>query len=295
MTETPMKIKALAPWFGCKRNISAAILELMGPHKSYWEPFCGSMAMLLTKPPCRMETVNDLHGDLINLARVIQDKDLGFQLYDKLTRTLCTEQFFRESKQRWISNVEPYTDQPDIDRACDYFIASWLGMNGVSGTGRSNYQFSMRWTSGGGQGATRWNSVVSSIPAWHKRLRNVLIVSRNAFDIIDNIADEEDLVIYCDPPYFEAGSKYVHHFTGPDHQRLAGSLSRFKNARILVSYYDHPQLDTLYAGWHKIKIKQSRQSLRNAARVPAKSPRKKKSEIILLNQKPGPSNLFGDQ
>jgi len=130
----------------------------MGPHKTYWEPFCGSMAVLMLKPPCEMETVNDLHGDLINLARVIQDKELGFRLYDKLSRTLCAEQFFRESKERWIS-IEGTNGKPDIDRAYDYFVTSWMGFNGVSGTERCNYQFALRWCRGGAPVAKKWRSV----------------------------------------------------------------------------------------------------------------------------------------
>ncbi|MCK4823303.1 DNA adenine methylase [bacterium] len=112
----PMKIKAIVPWFGSKRKIASQIVEIIGPHQVYWEPLCGAMAVLMLMPPCEMETVNDLHGDLINLARVIQDKELGFQLYDKLSRTLYAERFWRESKERWISETN---GEPDIDRAYD--------------------------------------------------------------------------------------------------------------------------------------------------------------------------------
>jgi len=66
--KSEMKIKAIAPWFGGKRNLAPRIVELLGKHRVYWEPFCGSMAVLMAKLPCVMETVNDLHADLINLA-----------------------------------------------------------------------------------------------------------------------------------------------------------------------------------------------------------------------------------
>ena len=62
------KIGAIAPWFGSKRSMAPIIVSELGPHSAYWEPFCGSMAVLMAKPPCIMETVNDLHADLINLA-----------------------------------------------------------------------------------------------------------------------------------------------------------------------------------------------------------------------------------
>jgi DNA adenine methylase len=285
-----MKIRAIAPWFGAKRNLAAKIVEILGPHKVYWEPFCGSMAVLLNKSPCEMETVNDLHGDLINLARVIQDKDLGFQLYDKLCRTLYTEQFFRESKERWTTGET--NGEPDLDRAYDYFVASWMGLNGVSGTQRYNYQFALRWTVGGGQGARRWRSVVESMPAWHKRLQNVVIVQRDAFEILDNIKDAKETAIYCDPPYFDKSDKYVHDFTEEQHKQLALSLQRFKQAQVLVSYYDDPRLDSLYEGFKKIKCTVSTQSLRNATRGSKKKTRKQQVEVLLINDKRGAGGLF---
>lgn len=275
-----MKIKAIVPYFGAKRKIASQIIEHFGKHRTYWEPFCGSMAVLMLKPPCEMETVNDLHGDLINLARVIQDKELGFRLYDKLNRTLYAEDFFHESKERWLKE-EPTS--PSIDRAYDYFVVSWMGFNGVSGTARCNYQFALRWCRGGGQGARRWRSVVDSMPAWHKRLANVVIVQRDAFELIENIKDERDTVIYCDPPYFDKSDKYVHDFNPEQHEQLAQSLKRFTKSVVVVSYYDDPKLDLLYEGFRKIYLNVSAQSLRNATRGKKKKPRKQQVEVLLVN------------
>lgn len=293
MDVSEMKIKALAPWFGSKRNLAPTIVELIGNHKVYWEPFCGSMAVLLIKPACEMETVNDLYGDLINLARVIQHKDLGFRLYDKLSRTLYAEQFFHESKERTFSCEGPTNGKPDIDRAYDYFVASWMGLNGVSGTKRYNYQFALRWCAGGGQGATRWKSAVGSIPAWHERLQSTVIIQRDAFDVLANIKDAEDTAIYCDPPYFKKNSKYVHDFEDEEHERLAQSLKRFKEAHVIVSYYDHPMLESLYEGWHQAYISETHNSLRNATRGKKKDrSQKQPKEVLLINWKQKKTTLW---
>lgn len=254
----------------------------------------------MAKPPCEMETVNDLHGDMINLAKVIQDSELGFKLYDKLARTLYCEQLFEEAKGRWTAAPEmkicsyPWCEnfKPDFDRAYDFFVASWMGINGVSGTVRYNYAFAVRWCVGGGQGARRWQSVVSSLPAWHKRLQNVVIIRRDAFELIGNIRDEKDAAIYCDPPYFEKSDKYVHDFEDAEHARLAESLRRFEKSLVIVSYYDCRQVRELYDGWEIINIAKSQQSLRNATRGPKKKPRKEQTEILIVNKRPGTGNLF---
>jgi DNA adenine methylase len=86
--EAGMKITAIAPWFGSKRTLAPEIIRQLGPHSAYWEPFCGSMAVLLAKEPSAMETVCDLHGDLTNLAWVLQDEPSAIQLYDRLLRML---------------------------------------------------------------------------------------------------------------------------------------------------------------------------------------------------------------
>jgi DNA adenine methylase len=285
-----MKITSLLAYYGSKRTLAPTIVKLMGVHKAYWEPFCGSMAVLFAKPQCTIETVNDLYGDLINLAKVVQDEELGVRLYGKLSRTLCSEQFFEEAKSRWFEAEEPYV-APDIDRAYNFFVASWMGINGVSGTERCNYKFALRWCVGGGHGAVRWRSVVSSIPAWHRRLQNVLIINRDAFDIILNIKDEPGTVIYCDPPYFTKSNKYIHDFKDETlfsisgHQRLAKLLRRFERAKVIVSYYEHTDLKGLYAGWEKMVIEKSGQHMRNATRGDKKKPAHNNKEVLLMNFK----------
>ena len=46
-----MQIKALAPWFGGKRTLAPRIVAELGPHRAYWEPFCGSLAKDSGKRP----------------------------------------------------------------------------------------------------------------------------------------------------------------------------------------------------------------------------------------------------
>lgn len=291
-----MKIKAIAPWFGAKRQLAAHIIELMGEHKAFWEPFCGSMAVLLAKPQCAIETVNDLHGDLINLAKVIRDPELGEQLYERAFKTLYAEDIFKDAKSKLAAPIT--SKEPDVDRAYNFFVMSWLGINGVSGTKRCNQQFAMRWCTGGGHGAKRWDSVVGSIPAWHKRLRNVVIINRDAFEIIKNIKDNTGTVIYCDPPYIEKGAKYLHDFSELCHGDLAGILGRFEKAHVLVSYYDHPKLDEIYLGWTKIRLLKTRASLQNASQGRQTKTMPRPPEIILSNraisQEAEPVGLFPD-
>jgi DNA adenine methylase len=290
-------ITALAPWFGGKRNLAATIVEEIGPHAAYWEPFCGSMAVLLAKPEATMETVNDLHADLINLARVIKVEALAIELYGRLARTLACKVLMDEAAARLAERKNgAAADEPDIDRAEDYFLTSWLGRNGVSGTISYNQGYSRRFTKNGGHAATRWIGAVESIPWWHERLRAVSVLSECGISILDRIEDADGVAIYLDPPYLVKGARYVHDFEEADHLRLAAALRRFRRTRCVVSYYDDSRLAELYPTWRRVEIEVTKSLVNQGMRDQVGAT--KVTEVLLINDRgknnsasPGP--LFG--
>ena len=245
-----MKITAIAPWFGSKRTLAPRIVAELGEHRAYWEPFCGSMSVLLAKPACSTETVNDLHGELVNLARVIAHPKHGPQFFRQMRRQWLCEKLFTEAADRYKARGHtPAGPSPDLERAADFFVCSWFGRNGVSGTHSYNQGFSRRFTKNGGHAATRFCSAVDSIPAWHERMRKVTILNGDAFELLEKIEDADGVAIYLDPPYVVKGATYIHDFGADDHARMARLVSRFKRTRVVVSYYEHPTLRELYRGW----------------------------------------------
>lgn len=288
-----MTIGSLAPWFGAKRTIAGSIVEVLGPHKSYWEPFCGSMAVLLSKPLSRCEAVNDLHADLVNLARVIKCPTLGPKFYRQLRRTLFSEALFRES-HAVISEPFHLEVTPDLERAAHYFLVSWQGMNGVAGTPTTSTGFARRFSSLGGDGGIRWRGAVNSIPAWRKRLERVQVLSGDGLELCRKIEDRDGTVIYCDPPYIVKGAKYLHDFAADDHEQLAETLRRFERTRVVVSYYDHPKLEQLYPGWSRVHLEVTKSLVNQGKRDQAGAVAV--TEVLLCNQpvSTGQRSLFGD-
>ncbi len=254
MTAPAPKITAIAPWFGGKRTLAPRIVAELGEHRGYWEPFCGSLAVLLEKPEAKAEIVNDLHQDLIILAMVLRDPDDAVTLYGRVARTLFHEELLTRARE--FLEARPAWDCDFIERAYWFTVYCWFGRNGTAGQPmhRTGKSFCVRYSTKGGDAATRWRSVTDSIPAWHQRLRNVTILSRDAFEILPRIEDDPAVVVYCDPPYLSKSTPYLHDFSGlEEHQRLADALRRFKQTRVVVSYYDHPQLRGLYPGWTLVK------------------------------------------
>lgn len=279
------KIKAIAPWFGGKRTLGSTIAAEFGAHSAYWGLCCGSLAVEFAKEPATMETCVDLHGDLTNLAFVLQEFDLADELYARLDRTLLSRELFLESAKVIREESAPSgSEPPDVTRAYHYMVVSWFGRNGVAGTSSYNAGFCVRYTKNGGHAAKRFRSAVQSIPWWHERLSNITILRENAFDVAARIEDATRTVIYVDPPYVAKGAKYVHDFTADDHAHLATLLKRFKKTRVVVSYYDHPLVRELYAGWTWRFLDATKAMVNQGMRDSGKSV--KAPEVLLIN---GPS------
>lgn len=289
-SESAAKVTALVPWFGAKRNMADRIVAELGPHRAYWEPFCGSMAVLLAKPPATIETVSDLHGELVNLAWTMQHPVYGSVMYRRLRRVLMSQTEFFAARERILSRDGWNDDKPAVDRATDYFILSWQGMNGMAGTKSYNANFAKRYTKNGGHAATRWARAVDSIPAFRRRLRNVTILGGCGIELCERIEDAEGVVIYADPPYIAEGNQYLHSFDPKKHKRLATALGRFTRTRVVVSYYDHPDLSWLYPNWTKVDCTTTKamvSSGRRDAQNDTKAP-----EVLLIN---GPSFTAGGE
>jgi len=287
-----MKVKGLVPWYGGKRTLARNIVAELGKHAMYVEPACGSMAVLLAKEPSGSDIVNDLHGDLINLAMVVASERWR-ELHEKLRRIFDCEVIFENYKEQFMAESITPPEGMDrvgddhIERAALYMVVSWQGRNGVSGTRRGNYQKARQWTPGGGSGAVRWTNAVDSMPAWHERLRRVNIYRMDMFELIEKIEDDPRTAIYVDPPYLfgkrtgrTGGARYVHEFAEEDHVRLAAALSRFERARVVVSYYEEPELMKLYPDWTMKRLEKNKNMglMNKRGSTPTKA-----AEVLLIN------------
>jgi DNA adenine methylase len=282
-------IKALAPWYGAKRTIAAKIVAQLGEHTSYVEPFCGSMAVLFAKPAARHEVVNDLNRDLVNVAVCVGRADLASELLPMLHFTICSEELYRASRELVMT---PYTGKlGNVDRAYHALVTWWMGRSGMAGTRQSRTSFSARFTPRGGSGGVRFRNMITSVPAFTRRLERVDVLNRCGFEILGKLADEKGTAIYLDPPYCKKAAEYEHDAPRKEaerkewHRRLAESASRFRAARVVVSYYPHPWVDELYPPdrWARVEVSVTKMIRNTDTRCAAGV---KATELLLVNGTP---------
>jgi len=100
-------MKALLKYPGGKWRIATWIISHFPPHKVYCEPFFGSGAVFFLKPPARIETINDMDGNVVNLFRVCRENP------EKLARAVELTPWSREE---FVSCVDLDISDP-IERA----------------------------------------------------------------------------------------------------------------------------------------------------------------------------------
>src|SRR5690242_16672671 len=56
------------PYVGGKRRVAPRIVRMIPEHIAYVEPFAGGAQVFFHKPPSRIEVLNDLDSEIVNLA-----------------------------------------------------------------------------------------------------------------------------------------------------------------------------------------------------------------------------------
>lgn len=273
------KILAYAPWGGGKRRLAKRIVELLGEHDTYVEPFVGGCAILPRKPKANFEYLNDANPALVNVLLCVRDYP------NSIRAALDDTPFDRESFEvavEYVGGRTPGSERVGARAAAAQLVVWWMGANGYAGTTKTGW-FAQRHTKMGGSPSVRWESFKRSLPALSERLRDVQIFCGDFREMIGkNTADLVGTAYYCDPPYFAKKFAYAHDFTAQDHADLAERLNQFRRARVVVSYYDAPELATLYPPdrWerHEVNVSKSSANARTGATKTAVT------ELLLVNR-----------
>ena len=220
----------LVPWVGGKRRLAQHILPLFPEHSCYVEPFCGAAALFFMKEPAKVEVLNDVHGDLVRLYRVVQNHLEEFVRQFKWS--LASREMYG-----WLQSTPPDT-LTDIQRAARFFYLQKLGFGGkVDGQ-----TFGVATTSKARLNLLRLEEDLSLV---HLRLHQVTIEHLDWAACIERY-DRPHTLFYLDPPYYGTEG-YGVGFGLEQYDRMAELLLTMKG-KAVVSVNDIPEMRLAFRG-----------------------------------------------
>lgn len=235
-------------YYGGKFSHLDFILPLLPTNFTHFcEPFGGSAAVLINRPPAPVETYNDLDSEVVNFFRCLRDHG------EELVRLISLTPFSREEL------VKANTPEPGLsplERARRFFVRARQTRTGLAQTSSEGRWAHCVLTSRAGMAGavSRWLGSIDGLPEIVQRLQRVQIENAPAIEVIRRY-DSPQTLFYCDPPYpHEARGDvkaYGFEMTDREHAELAEVLRSARGA-VAISGYRCPLMDRLYDGWRRV-------------------------------------------
>ncbi len=277
-------------WHGGKHYLAKKIIALMPPHLCYVEPYAGSLAVLLERDPNRdwlddgeplpsyqkgcSEVVNDLHRELMNSWTVLQDPH-SFRRFERIIQAVPF------SKAMWHIAAKLSCDADIVLRAVGFFIRC---RQSRAGSFQNFAPLSRNRTRRGmNEQASAWLTCVEGLSEVYARLKRVVILNRDAVEVVKQ-QDGDKTLFYLDPPYlFETRTStgvYQHEMSEEQHRELLEALAGCQG-KFLLSGYPSDLYDQAARthGWHHVDFE-----LPNHASGKADKPRM--TERVWMNFEP---------
>lgn len=247
-------------WHGGKTDLAKWIVSLMPPRCKnpnapapddvgwlhYVEPYFGGGAVLFANEPEGIsEVVNDLNGSLVNFWKVLANAD-RFKYFQRIieARPFCEKDY--NYAAHWSANgcsgfnmPKIASDDETISRAVHFFVACRQSLSGRMTSFASITRNRTR--RGMNEQVSAWLNCIEGLPAVHARLKRVLILNRNALDVIRQ-QDGPRTLFYLDPPYLHETRTTTkeygeHEMTEQDHERLLEVLESIEGKFLLSGYH----------------------------------------------------------
>lgn len=219
------QFRTIIKYPGAKWRLSEWIISHMPEHKSYLEPYFGSGAVFFRKEPSRIETINDLDGDIVNLFSCIRADP------ERLAGMIATTPYVRQEYNSAF--ITPSDDS--FEKARLFLLQCWQG-NGFRTYCRSGwkndiagreYAYAVKY----------WNQLPEWIMQAFCRLKDAQIECRPAVEVIQRF-NRPDVLVYADPPYLLSTRKmkkqYACEMTDTDHVELLKVLLQHKGPCITL-------------------------------------------------------------
>ena len=199
----------------------------------YVEPFAGMLGVLLARPKCKIEVINDLDANITNWWCVVKENPSELKHLIRYTprcrRTVA--------EAGWAIQNKTYHDNPIKWAWATYTILEHGSSHGINGKGF----------------ATRFTRVIERdftplINPLSERVKDVEINNIDALVILDRFKDIRNATIYCDPPYLTANTK-MYGFDGINVNDYSKILLAQKGKVAISGYRD----EWNHLGWQRFE------------------------------------------
>ncbi len=207
---------------------------------TYLEPYFGSGAIFFSKKRSKIETINDIDDNVVNLFRVIRQNPL------ELMRAINLTPWSRSEYELSYNQTED-----GVEKARRFMVRCWqaIGTKTSDITGWSNNIKPVD------TGSSRWSRLEKSILKTAKRLKHdgmniVQIESMPAVELIKRYK-KEYVFIYLDPPYLlstRSGRIYKCEMTEVEHIKLLETIKEHPGP-VMISGYDSDIYNECLKGW----------------------------------------------
>lgn len=203
---------------GGKSRLRNTIIEMIPNHTCYVELFFGAGWVYFGKEKSKVEVINDIDKELVNLFKMI--KYHGPEIERLLEYEFSGRNIFQEYKDYPIHYLT------EVHRAIRF-----LYLINCSFAGKGEHY---------GYGTTKIPSQKiynkATLADIKDRLKNTYVENLDFQEVIKKY-DRENSFFFIDPPYYET-SGYSNEFTEEDHIRLKEQLTNLKG-KFLLTINDH--------------------------------------------------------
>ncbi|HCE4957882.1 TPA: DNA adenine methylase [Vibrio parahaemolyticus] len=240
-------VSAPVTWFGSKSRLVKKIVSLFPEHNTYVDVFGGSGAMLLGKPPSKVEVYNDLNKKMVCLFNVLSDQAKTKELIRRLELTPYSRETFKSA----AATIDQ--EQDDIELAKLMMVVQRQSHGGLA----KQWSYCVDAAAGGYSASVRkFHTGIERLPEVHKRMRKVQVENMPFQEVLSRY-DRAETLFYLDPPYIpetRVNGTYEHEMTIDDHIEMVAQLRQLKGKSILSGYAHKVYQPLENDGWHRIEI-----------------------------------------
>lgn len=231
-------MKSFISYLGGKSLLTKKIIPLIPKHHCYCEVFAGAAWLLFRKEPSKVEIINDINTDLVNLYRVVKNHLEEFVRYLKWV-LVARDQFDLFKKE----NSETLTD---IQRAVRFYYLLKTGY--ASKVDDPYFAISTHRRS-----AFNLLRIEEELSAAHLRLSMVFIENKPYQNFIQRF-DKPDTFFYLDPPYYNCEDYYGKGIFSKDDFNILAGLLKDVSGKFILSINDVPEIRKLFKEFNFTKV-----------------------------------------